>query len=166
MSDDRCTCGFMPKIEDAWKRIYSFLHDRKGHQGLVFDFKDASLRILNHEMLEEVRGGRIPGEVSMVPQNEFKDFAYHLKALADQIPSPEPKEREWRVGDVVMLKPGAVIGVDDPQGLVNFGPFIINCKHPDSLAFRHNGFPRHTNTQNMRSYRNLSIEAEQAGEGG
>ena len=151
----RCTCGAFEKIEEAWGRIYSFVKDRSGHEGLVFDFEDASLRILNNEMLEEVKGGGIPGQVSMVPQNKFKDFASSLQQLADQIPPSKPKEREWRVGDELIDRRGAlehryvICGGTEADGLMIQA---INYADQRKWAARSNI---------KMCYDNLTIESEQ-----
>ena len=139
MSDLRCTCGAWEKLEEAWKRIEAVVGSGKGLVWNAHSFDgSAILKVLAVEN-------------RTVSCEAFCNIPVALFDLADLHDPPKPKEREWRVGDLVMR-------------LGSIDPHFINYIHEDSLAFRHSGYREHTNTQDQRDYLNLTILARQSEE--
>ena len=146
MIEVRCSCGFAEKIEAAVERI------RKAE-----GFTSLSLGA-NGDLWVNISG---KGSQS-VPK--VCNLPAAILELADKVKPPKPKEREWRVGDVVeLVEPLAYeqfkVGMKAILGDLAIRPpesWPTNIKHPDSVSLSLHAGPK--------NWRNLTIEGEMAGE--
>ena len=137
----RCTCGFAEKVEAALNTILK----RTGAGGICWSLDTDEGNILK----------------PLIPSKEYNtkcgaacDLPAAIFELRDKVKPPKPKEREWRVGDIVILR----LSDDVVRGL---------AREIRSLSGRrHDGFYIHGNSaeMGMQGWRNLTLEAEQAGE--
>ena len=139
MSDDRCTCGFMSKIEAALERI------REAHpvnSGILWEWED-----LNRGLLRVYATGQ--------PTIKLRypcDLPAAILELRDKVDPPIQKARRWRVGDVVQNEERRILArvTGFHQGIAD-GGFTLNVTPVTTVYIK-------------RGWRNLTIEAERAGE--
>ena len=143
MSDDlRCSCGFAEKIEAALQRIADY------GTTLTWDIMNATLDLYD---------GRKCIEQTLVADPCSLPRA--VISTADKVKPPKQKERERRVGDVVAFSP-----IDKTNDLYEHGrPEIITATQSNKFHTRLR--PNISGVgHNPKQWRNLTIEAEQAGE--
>ncbi|KKL25063.1 hypothetical protein LCGC14_2409070 [marine sediment metagenome] len=153
MSDLRCTCGAFAKIEAALERIKK---SKDGIYKIIYDFN----RDAQWETLEALEAPNIYHQVRL---DKSCTLPAAIMELADKVKPPPQKEREWRVGDVVeLVEPLAYeqfkVGMKAVLGDLAIRPpesWPTNIKHPDSVSLSLHAGPK--------NWRNLTIEAEQAG---
>lgn len=144
------TCETCRKIEKALERIQFTCENT--HGGLIWDWDHAKgvargyLRLLwpRHEHPNIIW--------EPVKCEQSCDIPQALVELADMVDPPKPKEREWRVGDVVMLKP-------DEEGYVQVRPNTPYLITKDFPALIKQVIVGGTNICRSR-LRNLTILAE------
>ena len=142
MSNDRCPCGAFAETEAALERI--------GHSyGVLTWYKHIGiLEATNHT-------SRTTGILEKVVCKNACDLPAAIMELRNKVDPPKPKEREWQIGDMVLCN---VAGVDKKVA----GPWIVT--HSGDELFRHNGGLPGTSALRKDGWRNLTIEAELAGE--
>ena len=140
-----CTCGFAEKIEAALERIFG----ARDRIALILSKNDREIRVVSDEppagVIARVR----------YSYEQFCDLGLVILELADKVKPLKPEEpREWRVGDIVILR----LSGDTVHGL---------AREIRALSERRiEGFYIHGNPaeMGMKGWRNLTIEAEQARE--
>jgi len=138
MSDLRCSCGFVEKIEAALERI----SEKRNTLVLGLDQGNWWLSVPAKGKEDE----------RVITFREPCEIASAIIRAADVVDPPEKKEREWRVGDVVKNESrGTLTLVTGFHKVIADGGFTIKGQ-PLTTVYSRTG------------WRNLSVEAEQAGE--
>ena len=153
MPDDlRCSCGFAEKIGAALERIVSST-TYSGHR-IFWDFHQGKLGYPWMNIKENKQGEMV------VDAANSCDLSAAIMELSLKVKPPKPREREWRVGDVVMLK-------DEQSHMTNLErgkPYLISSVDEERGVCVRVG-DDHEYSIGKSHYRNRTIEAEQAGEG-
>ncbi|KKN61946.1 hypothetical protein LCGC14_0517150 [marine sediment metagenome] len=139
----RCTCGAWDKIEGAF-RSFKNLGD-----GFVISYNDCDYDGMPPKRLALKLFKNFEHRSHEIDHVNWCDLPAAIMELADKVDPPKPKERGWEIGDVVGRKDGSL----DPK--------IVRWLSPHEIGVF--GFGAHI-SHSKSEYRNLTIEAEQAGE--
>jgi len=144
MSDLSCTCGFAEKIEAVLEKIGKT-------KNVVVAWCPGVFRLGAYQLSGPAIPTNLGGVKTLVELGGVNacDIPNRLLEISDKVKPPEPKERGWRIGDVVGRKDGSL----DPKIVKWFSPHEVG-------VFGFGGDISHSKSE----YRNLTIEAEQAGE--
>ncbi|KKN01576.1 hypothetical protein LCGC14_1126490 [marine sediment metagenome] len=153
----QCSCGAWDKIEEALERIQKKYTNVDGTiYGLAWTFGMGKSNANNLCVTNVGPLCTSPNEVMGVEKP--CDLPAAIMKLRDKVDPPKPKEREWRVGDVVQsvsdvrYAPGTVAILTGPEK--NHGGAVTNLPRGGTGNWFAPG----------NDWRNLTREAEQAGE--
>ncbi|KKL91288.1 hypothetical protein LCGC14_1896220 [marine sediment metagenome] len=158
MSDLRCTCGAWEEVEKALVKLSNFncesRHEMKldgvESANIIWDFLAGELRLQNNY-------GAIFHSVRVKYTCDLPGCVISLAEVAEP---PAPKEREWLGGDELQDEKGRraiVVGMKINAMSLSILTFVIIGNSP----------PIHIEAyvkEMKEHWRNLTIEAEQAGE--